>query len=54
VWLKGFSHRFEVCDFGAVAPCDLCNPSDADHPPDMSRTGLKVDIDEKAHGTKPG
>jgi hypothetical protein len=43
---KGFSKRFDACDCGAGAPCDLCNPSDGDHPPDMSRTGMKVDIDD--------
>jgi len=28
---------------GAGAPCLLCNPSDADHPPDFSRSGVTPD-----------
>jgi hypothetical protein len=32
---KMFSKRFDACNCGAGAPCDLCNPSDADDPPDM-------------------
>jgi hypothetical protein len=24
----------------------VCDPCDADHPPDMSRTGMKVDVDD--------
>jgi hypothetical protein len=36
---KGFSKRFDASGCGAGAPCELCNPSNADHPPDMSRTG---------------
>jgi hypothetical protein len=43
---KGFSNRQDACDCGAGAPCEWCNPCDADNPPDMSRTDLKVTADK--------
>jgi hypothetical protein len=43
-----FSKRFDACNCGAAGmPCATCNPCDADNPPDMSRTGLKIAIDTK-------
>jgi hypothetical protein len=43
-----FSKRFDACNCGASGmPCATCNPCDADNPPDMSRTGLKIAIDTK-------
>jgi hypothetical protein len=42
-----FSGRFDACNRGAAAPCLTCNPGDADNPPDMSRTGLKITVDTK-------
>jgi hypothetical protein len=44
---KMFSKRFDACDCGAGAPCERCNPYDTDHPPDMSRTGMRVTLDKK-------
>jgi hypothetical protein len=39
-----FSQRADACDCGGAAmPCLICNPSDAEQPPDMSRTGLIVE-----------
>jgi hypothetical protein len=29
-----FSKRFDACNCGAAAPCLICNPCDADNPPD--------------------
>jgi hypothetical protein len=42
-----FSKRFDACNCGAGVPCPTCNPSDAEHPPDMLRTGLKITVDDK-------
>jgi hypothetical protein len=39
-----FSDRADACQCGdAGMPCTACNPSDHEHPPDMSRTGLIVE-----------
>lgn len=48
-WSKpwaGFSKRRDACDCGAGEPCRVCNPSDKDHPPDMARTGARIDLDK--------
>jgi hypothetical protein len=43
----GFSRRSDACHCGGAGmPCPYCNPADEDNPPDMSRTGLKTDIDK--------
>jgi hypothetical protein len=43
-----FSSSAAACQCrGAGMPCERCNPSDADNRPDMSRTGLKITIDDK-------
>jgi hypothetical protein len=43
-----FSKRFDACNCGGAGmPCPTCNPSDADQPPDMSRTGMTITVDNK-------
>jgi hypothetical protein len=32
---------------GAGMPCPLCNPSDRDHPPDVSRIIRRIDYDKE-------
>jgi hypothetical protein len=43
---RGFSKRADACDCGAGAPCEACNSlGDADHAPDVSRTGVAITAD---------
>jgi hypothetical protein len=44
---KGFSKRADACDCGAGAPCDLCNPSDANQAPRMPESFTPTaDVDD--------
>lgn len=43
---REFSERADACDCGAGEPCAVCNRTDADTPPDMSRTGMKTAFDK--------
>jgi hypothetical protein len=46
-----FSDRADACQCGGAGmPCTACNPSDAEQPPDMSRTGLIVEDSDCQEG----
>ena len=41
----GFSERSDACDCGAGMACRVCNAASSDERPDMSHTGMKIDVD---------